>query len=160
MSQSSTPGLSQPLSRRGDAIQLCTGLEETVARLADLMEQETALLADNRHQDIIGLQDEKIGLSRDFLRQFTAFKANAAFIGANAPSQTDRIRRILRTFGQTIERNLNALDAARAVSQGIVQAMFTAASKANSGPTRYGRNAAMNADSPARPTALALDRSL
>jgi len=91
------------------------------------MDQETALLADNRHRDIVSLQDEKTALSRAFLKQFTAFKANAAFIGANAPSQVDRLRKTLRAFARCIERNLNSIDAARAVSQGLVQAIFAMA---------------------------------
>lgn len=150
----------EPITRKADAASLCTDLEEVVARMTDLMDRETALLADNRHREILDLQGEKTELSRRFLKQFTAFKANAAFIGAKVPSQADRLRRALRAFGKCLERNLNAVDAARAVSQGIVQAMFDAAKKANAGPTCYGSNAAMGPDTSSRPTALTLDRSL
>lgn len=154
------PSPSAPIAQRDEAIRLCNALQESVARLTDLMDQETALLAENRHRDIVALQEEKTGLARDFLKQFTAFKANAPFIGASAPSQTDRLRRSLRAFGRCIERNLNSLDAARAVSQGLVQAMFTMATRVNAGPSCYGRDAAVGPSGSTRPTAIALDRSL
>jgi hypothetical protein len=160
MSQPRIPSTTVPLATRDDAIRLCTALQESVARLTDLMDQETGLLADNRHRDIVALQKAKTELSRAFLRQFTAFKANSAFIGAHAPSQVDRLRRALRAFARCIERNLNSIDAARAVSQGLVQAMFAMATKVNSGPACYGRDAAVDANGTTRPTAIALDRSL
>jgi hypothetical protein len=160
MSKPSIPSAIAAITRRDDAIALCTALQESVARLTDLMDQETALLADNRHRDIVTLQEEKNVLSRAFLKQFTAFKANAAFIGANTPSQVDRLRKILRAFARCIERNLNSIDAARAVSQGLVQAMFSMASKSNAGPACYGSNAAVGEARTTRPTAIALDRSL
>ena len=160
MSQTHVPTAIAPLARRDDAIRLCTALQESVARLTDLMDRETALLADNRHRDIVTLQKEKTELSRAFLKQFTAFKANSAFIGANAPSQVDRLRRSLRAFARCIERNLNSIDAARAVSQGLVQAMFAMATKVNAGPACYGSNAVVGPAGSTRPTAIALDRSL
>ncbi len=147
------------VGNREDAIRLCSRLQEAIAQLTDVLGQETQLLKSGAQSRIGDVQDEKLAHTRVFLKYFTAFKEYAAFIGANAPSHTDRIRQSLRNFGLAVQVNLDALEAARAVSQGTVQTIFDAVKKAISGPATYGAPIG-NAPSVARPTALAFDQTL
>ncbi len=148
------------VSTREDAVRLCDRLQEILVRLTDLLNQEADLLRNGRQRNVVDLQEDKLALTRVFLQHFRALKGNAGFIGTHAPSQVDRVRRTLRAFGQTVQHNLDAVEAAKAVSQGLVQAIFDVAKKVNDGPTVYGNPTAQAPLANARPTALAYDRSL
>lgn len=145
---------------KDDAVRLCARLQEAVAQLTDVLGQETQLLKSGGQSGIGDLQEEKLALTRTFLKYFSAFKQHAAVIGASAPSHVERIRLSLRTFGKTVQINLDALEAARAVSQSTVQAIFDVARKANSGPSVYGQPAAGSGQPSSRPTAIAFDQTL
>ena len=149
-----------PLADREAAIALCERLHEATAQMTDLLARETALLKENRLQDVAGLQSEKTTLSQAYARDYGLLKDNARFVGANAPTQADRLRRAMRTLQIEIQRNFTALEACRAVSEGLMNAIFEIARSKRSGPTCYNNAAAMAQHKPTTPTALTIDRSL
>lgn len=143
-----------------DALELCERLHDVAARMTDLLAQETALLQANQPHEIGSLQSEKSALSKAYARDFTLLKANAPFVNANAETQTDRLRRALKVLHREVERNFNALEAARAVSEGLMNAIFEIARAGKAGPKCYTKSADMAQHRQAPPTALAVDRSL
>lgn len=143
-----------------EAVDLCERLHNAAARLTDLLARETAFLQDNRPQEITGLQPEKTELSKIYAKDFGLFKDNARFVGASAPTQADRLRRALKKLQIEITKNFSALEATRAVSEGLMNAVFEIAKSKRSGPKCYTNGAAMAQHRPSSPTALAVDRSL
>lgn len=160
MSQTANTSKIETIQTIEQAVQLCDGLQEIAARMTDLMQQETALLKADRPNDVFDLQKDKIDLTRSFLQLFACFKANSAFITTNAPDQTVRLRSAFNTFGLVIESNLNALEATKAVSQGLVDVIHSVARKADGGPTCYGRDAVVGQSQTGGSGAIAVDRSL
>jgi len=143
-----------------DAKALCEALEHTAQRLPVVIGEETGLLRARRLLDIGALQDEKTGLTKAFLRQFAQFKDNARMIGARAPVESHRLRQRLVTLDRHIGENMNVLEASRAVSEGIIQAVFQIAEKETAGPSAYGKDAALRDSQATGPTAIAYDRHL
>ena len=149
-----------PILNPEDARDLCERLHITASRMSDLLSRETEILKGEHPDEISALQPEKAALSQAYIRDFAALKANARFIGAAAPKQTDQLRRALKLMQAELKRNFTALEATRAVSEGLMNAIFDIARKKRSGPRRYTNEAAMASDRPTAPTALAVDRSL
>lgn len=149
-----------PITKPRDAVNLCERLHDAAARLSDLLARETAFLQDNRPQEIPALQPEKTELSKIYARDFGLFKANAKYVGANAPTQTERLRRALKILQGEIQKNFTALEATRAVSEGLMNAIFEIAKSKRSGPKCYTNGASMAQHKPSAPTALSVDRSL
>lgn len=149
-----------PLTRPEEAASLCERLQEVAAQMTDLLAQETALLKANRPREISTLQEEKTRLSYSYARDYGVLKANARFVGAKAPNQVDRLRRALKTLQTEIQRNYTALEAFRAVSQGLLNAIYEIAKSRTGGPNCYTSAASMAIHKPSTPTALTVDRSL
>ncbi len=149
-----------PLRDVHEAVDLCERLHNAAARLTDLLARETAFLQSNRPQEITTLQPEKSALSKIYAKDFGLFKDNARFVGASAPTQADRLRRALKTLQIEVKKNFTALEATRAVSEGLMSAIFEIAKSKRSGPKCYTNGASMAQHKPAGPTALAIDRSL
>jgi len=149
-----------PLTKTEEAAILCQRLQEVAAQMTDLLAQETALLKANRPREIATLQEEKTKLSYSYARDYGLLKANAKFVGARVPTQVDRLRRVLKVLQTEIQKNFTALEAAKAVSQGLLNAIYEIAKSKTSGPSCYTNAASMAVHSPARPTALTVDRSL
>lgn len=149
-----------PIAGPEDARDLCERLQVTASRMSDLLSRETEILKGTHPGEIAALQPEKTALSQAYIRDFAALKANARFVGAAAPKQADQLRRTLKLMQGEVRRNFTALEATRAVSEGLMNAIFEIAKKKRSGPKRYTSGASMASDKPASPTALAVDRSL
>lgn len=152
--------LRAPLTTAAEATSLCERLQDVAARMTDLLAEETALLHANRPREIVGLQNEKKSLTQCYARDYGLLTANARFIGASVPSQVDRLRRALKNLQIEIQQNFTALEAARAVSQGLLNAIYDIAKSKTSGPSCYTNSASMADHKPAKPTALTIDRSL
>ncbi len=160
MNQSANASKIEIIQSTEDAVKLCNQLQEIAARMTDLMQQETGLLKADRPRDVVELQEDKLQLTRTFLQQFASFKANSAFITDNAPDHAVRLRKAFNSFGLIIEENLNAVEAAKAVSQSVVDVIHSVARKADGGPTCYGRDAVVSQTRTGASDAIALDRSL
>ena len=160
MTQDTEHNTRRPLTTRTEAIALCERLQDAAARMTDLLAEETALLKANRPREAVLLQNEKNELAQDYARDYGILKANAQFVGSTAPSQTDRLRRALKRLQIQASSNFNALEAARAVSEGLINAIFEIAKGKRSGPSCYTGGAQIAEQRPTAPTTLAIDRSL
>ena len=160
MTQNSENDTRAPLTMKSEAVDLCERLHDAAARMTDLMAEETVLLKANRPSEAAALQIEKAELAKIYARDYGILKANAQFVGASAPTQTDRLRRALKHLQIQAHSNFSALEAARAVSEGLLNAIFEIAKGKRSGPSCYTGGAQMAEQRPTAPTALAIDRSL
>lgn len=150
----------EALTEPQQASDLCERLSDVAARMAALLAKETALLSENRPEDIAGLQSEKAALSEAYVSDFGILKDNARFVGTSVPGQADRLRRVLKMLEAEVQKNFTALEAIRAVSEGLMNAIFEIARSKRSGPKCYTNGASMATHKPSSPTALAVDRSL
>ena len=148
------------LTTKSEAVDLCERLHDAAARMTDLMAEETVLLRANRPSEASALQAEKAELAKIYARDYGILKHNAQFVGASAPTQTERLRRALKHLQIQAHSNFSALEAARAVSEGLLTAIFEIAKGKRSGPKCYTGGAQMAEKRPTAPTALAIDRSL
>lgn len=148
------------LTRKSEAVDLCERLHDAAARMTDLMAEETVLLKANRPSEAATLQIEKAELAKIYARDYAILKDNAEFVGASAPTQTERLRRALKHLQIQAHSNFSALEAARAVSEGLLTAIFEIAKGKRSGPNCYTGGAQMAEKRATAPTALAIDRSL
>lgn len=160
MTQNAQHDARAPLTMKSEAVDLCERLHDAAARMTDLMAEETVLLKANRPSEAAALQIEKAELAKVYARDYGILKANAQFVGASAPTQTDRLRRALKHLQIQAHSNFSALEAARAVSEGLLNAIFEIAKGKRSGPNCYTGGAQMAEQRPTAPTALAIDRSL
>ena len=161
MTQNSQHDTRAPLTMKSEAVDLCERLHDAAARMTDLMAEENrSLLKANRPSEAAALQLEKAELAKIYARDYGILKANAQFVGASAPTQTDRLRRALKHLQIQAHSNFSALEAARAVSEGLLNAIFEIAKGKRSGPSCYTGGAQMAEQRPTAPTALAIDRSL
>ena len=129
--------------------------------MTDLLAQETALLRGQPATRDRHLQEEKTRLSYSYARDYGLLKANARFVGARVPTQVDRLRRGLKVLCRPkFRRTLPRSRPAKAVSQGLLNAIYEIAKSKTSGPSCYTNAASMAVHSPAKPTALTVDRSL
>ena len=118
------------------------------------------MLRANRPSEAATLQIEKAELAKIYARDYGILKDNAQFVGASAPAQTERLRRALKHLQIQAHSNFSALEAARAVSEGLLTAIFEIAKGKRSGPKCYTGGAQMAEKRSTAPTALAIDRSL
>lgn len=148
------------LATAAEARELCTRLTRLVGDLSALLERETGLIRQQRLDEVASLEADKSALFAGFARDLAALRANAVLVGSRAPNDLEALRRALEALAPVVERNMAALEAARAVSHGLVEAIFTFAAEHDGGPSCYGSNARMAARRPARPTALAVNTTL
>jgi len=149
-----------PVTDRASAIALCETIEDLAARLTDLLREETDLLKANALLDVERLQADKTELSTSYVKAFCRLRDNARIVGAEAPNQAARLKCALAALAREMEDNLAAIEAKRAVSQGLLGAIYEIARKKNAGPTCYTDGAAMANKSHTRSTAIAVDRAL
>ena len=114
----------------------------------------------SRIDEVITLQEQKRALSSEYLRDYCNLRENARYVGANAPSHVDRLKRTLRILRDHADANFRALEAVRAVSHGLLSAIHDIARKKSSGLNGYTSGASMSTGTPGRTTAIAVDRAL
>ncbi len=148
------------ISNRADAVGLCNRLNNCISSMTEVLANETSLLQQHNTSGIESLQSEKLKHTQAYLKDFNLFKEHAALVGSQAPVEVNNVRKILGAFNTTLQQNLQALAAAKSVSESVVSVIAEAAREAKAGPTCYGANANVGVEGSHRAAAIAIDRKL
>jgi len=150
----------RPVTNAAEAAELCAQLHTTADQITVLLARETELLKTIKVDEITPLQEEKNALVQAYLGQYTKFKDNAAFIKAQMPNEIEQLRHQQAGFQEVLQTNLNALEASKATTHGILSAIFEIVREQQGGPTVYGGNANMTNAQKNQTTAIVIDRAL
>jgi len=152
------PATRLTVSNRADAVGLCNRLNDCITSMSEVLSAETTLLQEHNTSGIEALQPEKLKHTQAYLKDFNLFKEHAALVGSQAPVEVNNVRKILGAFNTTLQQNLQALAAAKSVSESVVNVIAEAAREAKAGPTCYGANAHVGVEGSHRAAAIAVDR--
>jgi hypothetical protein len=125
-----------------DATAFLDEFEESMSRLIDTIEQETALVRAGKlfdATDVVSRKNDQLGR---YLQTRTRLKREFATISTLLPDRLERMRADHVVAIEKIRANLGALAIAREVAEGIVRNVSAAVGR-QAAPRTYGRNAAM-----------------
>ena len=135
---------------------LCTRLNDTMDKLLDSIDAETALVRSGKLLAASEVQPNKSELAKTYVADIAEIKQNAVALGRLAPQSIEALRERHEEFRSMLKINLAVLATAREVSQDIIR---TVAVKTSAGPgtTTYGRTGAMNAQKVVGERGIAVD---
>lgn len=139
---------------------LCNRVLSTSAELMGVLERETELLRKGDTQELNSLIARKTSLSATMMKDMTTVNANASYISEVVPEQIELLKDQHAQFQRSLRINQEALGAVKAISENLLRTISQAAGSTQQGPQTYGQGAAMATNSPARPTAVSVNRSL
>lgn len=107
-------------------------------RLTGRLEAETAAFAARRPQDVTASLNETQELANQYRRESAQLKANRAMLAAAPASDRMALIRVTETFETVLSIHARAVDAARTISEGLVQTIAHEVSAARALGTGYG----------------------
>lgn len=107
-------------------------------RLTDRLEAETLAFAERRPQDVVAGLAETQDLASQYRRESAQLKATPALMAAAPASERITLIRATERFEAVLSRHARAVEAARVISEGLVQAIAQEVSAARAMGTGYG----------------------
>ena len=107
-------------------------------RLTDRLEAETLAFAERRPQDVVAGLAETQDLASQYRRESAQLKATPALMAAAPASERITLIRATERFEAVLSRHARAVEAARIISEGLVQAIAQEVSAARAMGTGYG----------------------
>lgn len=145
---------------RNKAMIFCTDMHEVLAKLQDVLNQETARLKVNDLTVLAELHEEKQNLIETYSYFATIFKANRRNLSQFAPDKLAKLRIIIENFQESLRRNHIAIDAQQQVALGIMETI-TKHVENRQRPTTYGNpHVPKAAPLASQTTSLALNLSI
>ncbi|MCJ9430332.1 hypothetical protein [Kordiimonas marina] len=152
-----------PLPQRPEPLKpVLTGNVEKLVRLTvaltELIERETALLKSRRPREAQKLHGEKSRLMAEYRNSLGLVQVNSHLLGPeDSPERkylrdvTDELREALRDHARIVLR-------LKSVAEGLIKSVGEEVTRQNQPVMAYGKNAAMQRSSTARPTSLSLNQ--
>ncbi|MCJ8324688.1 MAG: hypothetical protein HRU29_05475 [Rhizobiales bacterium] len=145
---------------RTKAMIFCTDMHEVLAKLQDLLVQETSRLKINDLTVLAELHEDKQNLIETYSYFATIFKANRRNLSQYAPDKLAKLRIIIENFQESLRRNHLAIDAQQQVALGIMETI-TRHVENRQRPTTYGNPRVPKRAAPnSHVTSLALNLSI
>jgi len=142
-----------------DAAVLCDRAETALARLVEVMNEETNLLRAGRLREAGVLGAEKTQLSQDYVTLARALQRAAPRLRQEAPDRLDALRRGHERLATQMAENLRVLATARAVTEDLLSDVALAVGRSETPRTYSPRGEAPQ--SAARPVSgIAVNRTL
>jgi hypothetical protein len=132
---------------------LTTGLTEIVNR-------ETGFLRERAQAEVAALQPEKIRIANDYAMDVQAIRSRKDLIDRAPAERVSRLKAAMIELDRALAQNVEALVAAKSVSESLIQMVAKAMSERVAPALGYGRNAApaaTRAGGPASTASLTLD---
>ena len=107
-------------------------------RLTERLQAETLAFAERRPQDVVAGLAETQELASQYRRESAQMKAAPALIAAAPASERMTLIRATERFEAVLSRHARAVEAARVISEGLVQAIAQEVSAARAMGTGYG----------------------
>lgn len=153
------PDATAPINTPESARDLVLRLADTMDKLLELVEVETAIVRAGRLSQLPDIENGKSVLARRYIRDMDCFKANAPFIGRAIPELIAEFRDGYVQFRAAIELNLKTLATAQAVSEGIVRGV-AADMASQERPQTYRADGRSGAGKPQDSRPIAVSRTL
>lgn len=148
------------IQNRTQAMIFCTDMHEILAKLQDILNQETARLRANDLTVLAELHEEKTHLIETYSYFANIFKSNRQGLSEYAPDKIAKLRIVIENFQESLRRNHIAIDAQQQVALGIMETI-TRHVENKQRPTTYGNpRAPDNARRNSHSTSLALNVSI
>lgn len=113
-------------------------LVRLTGRLADLLDQETALFEARRPHEAVALQDEKTRLATIYRAETArAAKDPSRLAGLDEPLKA-RLRESTKRFETSLSRNGAAVEALKILTEGLVKALADEAARQRAALAGYG----------------------
>lgn len=122
---------------RNQAMVFCTDMHEILAKLQDILNQETARLRANDLTVLAELHEDKQQLIETYSYFANIFKANRRGLSQFAPDKLAKLRLVIEHFQESLRRNHIAIDAQQQVALGIMETI-TRHVENRQRPTTYG----------------------
>ena len=107
-------------------------------RLTERLQAETLAFAERRPQDVVAGLAETQELASQYRRESAQMKAAPALIAAAPANERMTLIRATERFEAVLSRHARAVEAARVISEGLVQAIAQEVSAARAMGTGYG----------------------
>ncbi len=125
------------IQSRTQAMIFCTDMHEILAKLQDLLNQETSRLRANDLSILSILHEEKHQLIETYAYFANIFKSNRRALSQFAPDKLAKLRMVIDQFQECLRRNHLAIDAQQQVALGIMETI-TKHVENRQRPTTYG----------------------
>lgn len=125
------------IQNRNEAMIFCTDMHEILAKLQDLLNQETARLRANDLTVLAELHEDKQNLIETYSYFANVFKCNRRGLSQHAPDKIAKLRMVIDGFQESLRRNQIAIDAQQQVALGIMETI-TRHVENRQRPTTYG----------------------
>ena len=125
------------IQNRNQAMIFCTDMHEILAKLQDILNQETARLRANDLTVLAELHEDKTQLIETYSYFANIFKGNRQGLSQFAPDKIAKLRIVIEHFQESLRRNHIAIDAQQQVALGIMETI-TRHVENKQRPTTYG----------------------
>lgn len=133
---------------------------ELTTGLAGIVRRETGFLRERAQADIAALQPEKIRIANDYAMDAQAIHRRRDLIDRAPAERVSKLKSAMIDLDRALAENVEALTAARSVSEGLIRMVANAMNERAAPTLGYGSNAApavRRAGNPAAPASLTLD---
>jgi hypothetical protein len=113
-------------------------LTDLTRRLTERLETESRAFAERRPQDIVAGLGETQELANQYRRESAQVKANPAILSAAPSSERMLLVKATETFNAVLARHARAVEAARIISEGLVQTIAGEVAASRAMGTGYG----------------------
>jgi hypothetical protein len=148
-----------PMTTTAEAEQAIEAATGVIARLREVIEQETALVHAGQMRDAAALGPAKAELAAKLFTCGERLKANAKFLLQSAPANCTALNLQQEAFRAVLQKNMIALATSHAVSEGIVRRLSGDLARKKS-PQIYGASGRATAPNPRHSQPLAVSRTL
>ncbi len=138
-----------------------TRIRELVLRLGEIINAETTVLHERRHNELADTQQQKIQLTKAYDEEISDLRENPAILAAAQVGEVDMLKSIMGPFRKILDDHNRALFVAKTVTERFIKAVSDEVAKRDLTVVGYARNAQatpLTAPPGGRPVSLALDR--
>lgn len=119
--------LTAPLQSHEEATQLASLLRETLERLSQTLNMETELMKAGKMRQAVDTQVDKARLTETFLKTSERFRSNIKYYRETMPDICRDVQTLHARFCNEVTRNMTALATAKAISEGLIDEIVSAA---------------------------------
>jgi hypothetical protein len=149
----------KPITTAAEAEQTLEELSVLIQRLANLVEQETALVHAGRIRSASALEPAKAELCGRLFASGERVKTSAKFLLRTVPERCIALARVQDAFRAVLKKNMMVLATAHSVSEGIMRRLSGDLAR-KAAPQVYGASGRTAAPHPRHGRPLAISRTL
>lgn len=158
-SESPAESPARPIASAEEARDVIRMLDQTIAALAEVIEEEDRMVRAGRLSEVVRLAVTKTSHARAYLTDSQRLRDSLPRLGGELGGDLGSVKARHAAFQDRLQRNLTALATAHAVSEGIVRGVAGEMNR-TAAPQTYGASGRTAATDPRHARPLAVCRSL